>query len=184
MALAFATPALVVAPPQALRNLRFEKLLDDLPQPELRKGRTVSVGFQRVHQLLDLLARTLGRRYSRSQGDASSFSPAPTGVSRSCLPMRLHPPPISSNSRTSPSSSPPGAAESSTGPGFERWRPPALRQSPDGMAIRLLLELALDESRRHCREEAQFRTGDGVQFIDQQQFETCMNKHGWFRGED
>jgi hypothetical protein len=52
------------------------------------------------------------------------------------------------------------------------------------MAIRLLLELALDESRRHCREEAQFRTGDGVQFIDQQQFETCMNKHGWFRGED
>src|SRR5262249_51099643 len=76
----------------AIRDLRLEQLLDHLAQTELRERGALLAGFDRVHQLLDPLARPLGRGYSRSHGDASS-PPAPTGVSRFRSPMRLHPPP-------------------------------------------------------------------------------------------
>src|SRR5690606_27346490 len=69
-------PALVVAPAQGVLDLRLERLLHDLPHPELHNlGQGLAIG-KIAEQLTKPLTRSLGRGYSARHGDASSPDPA------------------------------------------------------------------------------------------------------------
>ena len=62
MTLALTHAPLVVAAAQPVDNLGLEQLLDHLAHRKLRERRGLLALFQRVHQLLDPLARPLGCR--------------------------------------------------------------------------------------------------------------------------
>jgi hypothetical protein len=70
LALRALAAALEVAAAEPLRDLGLEQLLDQLAKAELRERWPLAMCLERVHQLLDPLARLRRRGYSRSYGDA------------------------------------------------------------------------------------------------------------------
>src|SRR5262249_51949449 len=85
--------ALVIAAPDGLGDLRFQRFLDDLPDRELDQlTPRVALGDTVGEQLVQLLACSLRGRYSRLHGDASSCrrrQPATLGLDskQECIPV-------------------------------------------------------------------------------------------------
>src|SRR5262249_27004305 len=85
--------ALVIAAPDGLGDLRFQRFLDDLPDRELDQlTPRVALGDTVGEQLVQLVACSLRGRYSRLHGDASSCrrrQPATLGLDskQECIPV-------------------------------------------------------------------------------------------------